>query len=554
MRAGVRVWLAAACVVAGCAGGADAGGTNAALREVVIRGDAAVLAREDLLEPWRAELIGRTLAPEEIQARARQLRDRLRERGYLMAAVRTPPADYAAGIVPIEVDAGRFGRLTLAGPDGGPFPARWFSEEQLRYRLSGLAEGEPFRESLFYQHVMGVNAHPDLVLDPALRIRKETENGLSRRYADITCAVTESRPLHAQLTLDNTGSKATGEWRATALIQHLNLTRHDDILSLWVGPVSQESGSSRSAAAGYFRPRLSGRGGHTLVYGGYSDVETEEVADAFTLRGKGWFVGIREGWRLAASPAREIVLTAGAAWRNQEESLSVEQDGVSFDGDTRTVAVLPLSVGLQIAPLRLDGLGGRTFLEAEAVCGPGGLTGNGDDMDEFRPGAESTYLVGRFRLARLQPLAAEGRERTGDAWILFARTELQAANGALLGAEQIALGGMDSVRGFPERAVMGDQGGSLSLELRTPMGGFGPVRQAQGVLFADAGHAKSEGEDDADPVTLAGAGAGVRLALGRHAQVRVDYGVPVAGVSEVEEQTGTDVPAGRFHIRATAQF
>jgi hemolysin activation/secretion protein len=318
--------------------------------------------------------------------------------------------------------------------------------------------------------------------------------------------------------------------------------------------VSQESGSSRSAAAGYFRPHLAGRGGHTLVYGGYSDVEAEEVADVFTLRGKGWFAGVQEGWRLAASPAREVVFTAGAAWRNQEEKLSVEQDGASFDGDTRTVAVLPLSVGLQVTPLRLDGLGGRTFLDTEVVCGPGGLTGNKDDVEEFRPGAESTYVVGRLRLARLQPLAAAGRDRAGDVWLLFARTELQAANGALLGAEQIALGGMDSVRGFSERAVLGDQGGSASLELRTPMGGFTPFRQAQGVLFVDAGHAMFEGEGDADPVTLAGAGAGLRLALGRHIQVRVDYGVPVAGATDVEDQTGTDVPAGRVHVRATAQF
>jgi hemolysin activation/secretion protein len=550
MRAGACVWLAAACAVLGGSRGAQAAGPGFPIREVQIRGDAAVLAREGLLEPWKAELTGRTLSPEEVHGKARQLRDQLRERGYFLASVRTPPADYSAGVVPIEVDAGRFGTLAISGPGGAPFDGRWFDEEQLRYRLSGMAEGLFFRESDFYRHVLGVNTHPDLVLDPVLTVRKENEGGLVRRYADIRAEVTEALPLHAILTVDNTGTEATGEWRASALVQYLNLTRHDDILSVWLGPVSEESGSSHSAAASYLRPNRIGRGGGTLLYGGYSDVEAQEVADVFAFRGEGWFVGLREDWRLAANEVREVVLSLGASWRSQEETLSVEQD--EFEGDTRTVSVLPISVGLQVNPMRMDAWNGRTFLDAEIVCGPGGLTGSEDDIEEFKPGAEATYVVGRLRLARLQPLGSAPRERTGELWMLFGRAELQGANGALLGAEQLALGGMETVRGFAERAVMGDQGGDATLELRTPLSGS--FLHAQGVLFADAGHAISEGEDDRDAITLAGAGAGIRLAMGPYSQVRLDYGVPVSGKDEVEEETGTTVDSGRLHLRATIQF
>ncbi len=554
MRARACVWLAVACVAAGGAGLTVAEEAGFTIREVQVRGDADVLVREGLLDSWKASLTGRTLSPEAIQHEARKLRDQLHERGYLLASVRTPPADYASGVVPIEVDAGRFGRLELTAPGGGPFPARWFSEEQLRYRLSGLAEGEPFRESAFYTQILGLNSHPDLVLDPTLHGRQENEDGIPRRYVDNTGAVTESRPIHLLATVDNTGTEATGEWRASALVQYLNLTRHDDILSLWLGPVSEDSGSTRSAAASYLRPRLEGLGGSTLFYGGYSDVEAQEVADLFTLRGKGWFAGVREAWRLSANEARETVFSAGVEWRNQEETLSLDQDDLHLEGDSRTVSVLPLSVGLQVTPLRLDACGGRTFLELEAVFASAALTGSEDDFEQFRPGAETTYLVGRLRLARLQPLSGRSRERAGESWLLFGRAELQAANGALLGAEQLALGGMESVRGFPERAVMGDQGGDASLELRSPLADMGPARHVQAVFFADAGHAMSEGDDDVDALTLAGAGAGIRLALGRHAQVRVDYGVPVVGADDVEEQTGMDVPSGRAHVRATVQF
>ncbi len=512
-------------------------------------GDTAVLVREGLFDDFKRDL-QRAKTPAEIQEQAGRLRDRLRERGYLMASVRTPPADYAAGIVPIDIDAGRFGKLTLTGPGGAPFAARWFSETQLRYRLSGMAEGRVFEESVFYQHILGVNAHPDLVVDPTLSVRREKESDRSVRYADLACAVTESVPLHAVLTVDNAGIEATGEWRASALVQYVNLTRHDDILSLWLGPVSEDGGSSRSAAASYMRPRLSGKGGSTLLYGGYSDVEAQEVAGLFTLRGKGWFAGVREDWRLAANAAREVVFSAGVAWRNQEETFSVESMGV--EGETKTVSVLPLSAGLRVTPLRYDSLGGRTFLDAEVVVGPGGLTGSDEDIEEFRPGAESTYVVGRLRASRLQPLAAGVDKREDEAWGLYGRLEAQAANGALLGAEQVALGGADSVRGFSERVIMGDQGGEASLELRSPA--IGSRCRAQAVLFADAGHVMSEGEEDLDAVTLAGAGGGLRLALGRYSRVQADYGVPVAGKDDLEEQTGTGVDSGRVHVRATLQF
>ncbi len=544
------MWAVAVIMAAGVLQAAGEGGFP--IREVKMEGDSGVLAREGLLDGFRATLTGKTLTPAEIQEQARRLRDQLRDRGYLLASVRTPPSDYATGIVPIDVDAGRFGKLTLTGTGGAPFEGRWFSGEQLRYRLSGMAEGAPFRESVFYQHVLGLNAHPDLVLDPALSVRREQESGRAVRYADLACAVTESRPLHALLTADNAGVEATGEWRAMALVQYLNLTRHDDILSVWLGPVSGDSGSSRSAAASYLRPRLSGRGGATLLYGGYSDVDAQEVADLFTLRGKGWFAGLREEWRAAATPVREVVLTAGAAWRSQEETLSVDSTGV--DGETRTVAVLPLSVGVRVTPLRYDGLGGRTFLEAEAVCGPGGLTGSDADIEAFRPGAESTYLVGRGRIARLQPLAVAACDRAGSAWLLFGRAEAQVASGALLGAEQLALGGMETVRGFPERVIMGDQGGDATLELRSPLARIGAGHHLQTVLFADAGHVMSEGDDDLGAVTVAGAGAGLRLALGCRSQVRADYGVPLAGADDVEDQTGTGVESGRVHVSATVQF
>jgi hemolysin activation/secretion protein len=90
--------------------------------------------------------------------------------------------------------------------------------------------------------------------------------------------------------------------------------------------------------------------------------------------------------------------------------------------------------------------------------------------------------------------------------------------------------------------------------VRSPLARIGGKSHLQGVLFADAGHAIPEGDGELDSVTMAGAGAGFRLALGAHAQFLADYGLAVAGSDDVEEQTGLEVDSGRLHVCATVQF
>lgn len=545
--------MAAVVWASAVAAGAESDSLPAVIRRIRLEGDGEMAAALPAWDDWRREWEGKPLAAPDLDAAARALADRLREAGYLFAAVRVRPPDPPSGTAVFDVDLGRIGRLTLTNPDGTPFRGRWFDEAQLRYRLSGLDAGRPFEEGFVYQTLLSFNAHPDLTADPVLTVRREATEGGSRRVVDMACAITERVPLHGALTVDNAGLEPSGEWRASLVLQHLNLTRRDDILTLYAGPFSAGDGAAASGAASYYRPFCAGRGGHTLWYAGYADVEARDIAEIFRIRGAGWFAGVQAGWRLQANPSGEWVAIGGAGFRRQEEQFSVETAaGGTIESETKTLDAIPLTLALQRTPFQPDGLGGRTFWEFELAAGF--LPGDEADIHAFRPGLDQGYGAARGRVRRLQAL---GRPETaaGRRWMAAVRLEGQIGTGSLPAAEQMALGGMDSIRGFPERAVMGDWGGWGSLEVRTPVWDIGGGMGLQGVGFADAGHAGWESmADTTESLTLAGAGGGLRFSWLGHIQAQLDYGVPLSGRAELEEQGLTVESAGRLHVRVMAQF
>jgi hemolysin activation/secretion protein len=123
-------------------------------------------------------------------------------------------------------------------------------------------------------------------------------------------------------------------------------------------------------------------------------------------------------------------------------------------------------------------------------------------------------------------------------WGLDARWRmgLQAANQPLVGAEQFSIGGVDSVRGYYEAELLGDSGAHVGLEVSSPNWGGGPQGSWRAALtelrlhgYVEAGHVRVQNPsaDDA-PVTLAGAGLGLRYATG-FGPIRLDVAAPVGG-------------------------
>ena len=78
----------------------------------------------------------------------------------------------------------------------------------------------------------------------------------------------------------------------------------------------------------------------------------------------------------------------------------------------------------------------------------------------------------------------------------------------------------------------------------------------QFVLFADGGYVSIKEPLGLDSsYSLISAGAGLRLRLTSHAQIKFDWGVPLSFPSEFEDSENDPVEtSGRYHLSAQIQF
>ena len=556
--------------------------TQFLIKRVDILGDSVLLDELRIRQLLLSEAVGKSLTEKDMLDIAIRYQDICTKAGYYLARIRVVPADFSLGILAFEVDKGRFGRMSFYdgnGPisnereDKPPFAGKYYSETQLRRQLRKLKEDVTFDYNDFYRNVFALNSHPDIKVDTNLRLRKDLTDGIERRYADMEFYVREGSPFHGVVEVKNTGTESTDEWRTSITMQHLNLTRHNDILT--VNTLSSGDMSSLlSFAASYSRPVNIGNGGAVTIYGGYSDVIAEEIVPEIDLIGTGWFVCLQGSYNLVSNSRHLLNAALSATYKGVENTLSLKdcsQPGGAQE-QTERVTLVPVAVALNYSSVKPDRLGGRIFLTSQTAFNIGSAAG-GSDSDELavqRIKAQANYVVERLQAARIQPLFGRDTRdggRSGD-WILFLKADAQIASGPLVPAEQKAAGGMDSVRGYPDRDSLGDDGISGTIELRTPLFAslFGRLLDSrqkddkietseeeashvQFVAFLDGAYVSLNEavEGSATSQSLIGTGVGLRLAVTSHAQLRFDWGFPLS-------ETTTSESSGRGHVSVQAQF
>ena len=544
--------------------------TPVAVKEARFEGDAKFLEALGLAARIRQEAVGQSLTEAQILKLATKYREICVQEGFYLALITAQPADRDNGVLVFDVDAGRIGKMTFCDSRGAaswerdlkvPYSGKYFSEAQLRRQMSNLAEGAIFDYNEFYRSVFAVNAHPDLTMDTDLKVRKDFTSGPRRRFADMTFYVQEQRPVHGTVEFKNTGTEATDEWRASATLQHLNLTRRGDVLTLNT-IASTDFNALRSFAGSYYLPWHAGSGNAVTLYGGYSEMAANDIVPLFDLTGQGSFLGAQFSFMLTRSEKDIVTLSfSGVSRFIQNTMTTLGCDNKETQALAEKVTIVPVSATLSYSAGKPDQLGGRNFLTSQTSFNAGKFLGGSgdDDIAKQRAAAGADYVIERLQAARLQPLfgRAAGKSDRRAQWILFVKLDGQYSTSALIPVEQKAIGGMDSVRGYPERETLGDNGISGTVELRTPLfSGLFPRKKGeesidnfQVLAFADAGRVsmKNPAEGEEKSQSLLGVGAGARLALTSHSQFRFDWGFPL-------KKTDASDSSGRAHISVQAQF
>ena len=519
-------------------------GDEKVLGEIVavnVFGSTEFAANVGIADRLLEELKGETAktAGDVSKAIAKVRQDLMKEGYYLLriSLARENAYDAATKTLSVLVDKGSFGKLTVKfeGEDEGT----WFASRQIYRRFKDIEEGQAFDYTRLRSALFDANSHPDLTIDTSIAVRKpiEGEGNDKRiaRYADLNLDVHESCPFHAVWEVNNYGMEEINEWQTSLTAQYLNLTKHDDVLT--ISPGMSFGAEMFSLAASYMLPHEWWLGGNTTLYGGWSYLDVDDIVSQLDLEGTGYFVGLQHSENLYNTDRHQLAVSVGVLWRYIQDQYTA----LGYELNERGASILPLSLALSYTGKKADFLGGRNFATIQGVYN---VMTAGDPLDELWTGSEENYWIARWQLARLQPLFGWFDQKTEQdlhQWMLFLKLEGQYTSDTLIPVEKLALGGYNCLRGYRTRGYLGDYGIYGTAEIRTPIlvdafsSIFGdrtdktPIDRLQFLGFCDYGIANYNDlpSDYDDNEFLCSFGVGARLAMTKYSQLRCDLAFPI---------------------------
>ena len=476
----------------------------------------------------------------EVVAALAAVRQEFMDRGYYLIRIslsRFSAYNKETRTLSVLVDEGRFGRMTINF--GNDEDGVWYSRDQILNRFKNVQEGETFDYGKLRDALFDANSHPDLTIDTSIDVRKPIEgDGVNRRiarYADINLDVRESFPFHMVWEVNNYGMEEVEEWQSSLTMQYLNLTKHDDVLT--ISPAMSFGAELMSCAASYMLPHHWWNGGNTTLYGGWSKLDVDDIVPRLDLEGSGWFAGIQHSEYIYDSDRHLWAFSLGLLWRYIEDQYSA----LSQKLNKRNASILPISAAISYTGKKADWLGGRNFATVQGLLN---VASSGDDLGDMWTDAEENYWLIRCQLARLQPLFGWFDEKTKKdlhQWMLFLKMEGQYTSDTLIPVEKLSMGGYNCMRGYRTRGYIGDYGFYGTAELRTPIlvdacaslfsdrTDKAPIDRFQLLGFVDYGWTAfndlPSGYDDNEFIFSAGVGA--RLSVTKYTQLKCDIAFPL---------------------------
>ena len=522
----------------------------------MVTGDRDKVEKLRIWQDWAEYITFNAVTAEEISAFRESLLKALQEAGYVFASVDFPTAPWQQGFFVALVDCGPLGDITVRNQ------GRHYSQRQIINKLSN--RDNRFNYADVRNRLADLNNGGDIKLDTTLKPTRR--NG--RIYVDAEVEYEDALPIHGALEFTNTTSReADSDVRVRATLQHSNLTKHDDVLTL--GYITDgDLFDSTNAIYGSYQLPLDDRWTAGL-FGRWSDSDYANVIPDTDISGRGYTFGLQLERELYADAFHRLTATAG--WKMARTKNRMNVFGFNLDLTTAVVSMPYLTLGY--SSQAYDRYNGRNFATLT-------FTGNRADkwgaskeetFTEESWSADGTFFQARFAAARVQRLF-EGEDHPGR-WTLFARTQAVYSDDTLPNSCREYLGGYDTIRGYNESELAGDNIFSATLELRTPLlENFLPgLRQAkeelsedpnswklhrlQGVLFTDYGYISSreyvnDGSNGRNgSQSLLSVGVGIRLGISRYAQAAADYGLAL--IKHASEDTPN---RGRFHLSLQLQF
>lgn len=471
------------------------------INEYIVRGNTVLDARS--IERAVTPYLGPKRTMKDIEGARDALLAAYQAKGFQSVYVDLPEQQAVGGVVFLQVSETKVGRVRVVG-------AQYNSPVEVREQVPALAEGAVPDFNQAQTELTALNRGANRQVMPLVR------QGTLPGTMDVDLKVEDSSPWRASIGLNNDYSADTKQLRATASLGHDNLWQlgHSASVSFFGAP--QDLNQTQVWSGSYVAPLRGTNWG--VEASGYKSDSNVATTGGTNVLGKGYAVGVKATYTVPNTGAWWHAFSAGVDFKDNEE---VTRLGSS--GDTVPLKYAPITLGY-------SGFGqterGSFGLNLSLVAGTRSFLGYGSSAQQFdnkRYKASPSFMVLKGDTNGTYTFA--GNAQLG--WRLAA----QITDSPLVSNEQIAAGGMNSVRGYLSAETTGDYGVVGSVEMRTPPLTFftSVVENWRAYLFADAGQVRVRDPlaEQKSNFSLASVGVGTTFRLGQKVTGRLDLGYPL---------------------------
>lgn len=497
------------------------------IREIQVDGN-TVLEPVDI-ETVMEFFVGERRSAADVDAARTALEKLYRELGYHTVSVTIPRQTIQDGVVLLQVNETTVARTVVEGGD-------YTSISQVKKEVPSLAPGavprmQDVQEDMVYANRLATR-----------RVTPELQPGREPGTVDVKLKVEDDLPISGSLGVNNEHSRGTSSERMSANLSYDNLFQVGHSLNLLYMTAPQRTDDGTTWSLSYNAPLgdSSWNLGLSLMKTD-SDIPLGASANALT---DNFTVGASAAKRFSSSIENWYPsISFGGDFKNYQSSTVVRSPQGSLSFDTP----------LDYMPFNLTLLGSyygdrhRVDGNIAAVFTIAAIGSNETELDQARFGADGQSLYLRATL--------KDSIRLPKGFSFNARLTGQITGQALLPAEKLSMGGMDTVRGYFESEVSGDRGIAGSLELRLPSLSeiYADSKWAlwltefQGYLYVDGARLTDHGPfidaDSPRAYTLLSAGAGLSARLREYASLDLVWSQALHDVPFV---VGTDpnAPSG----------
>ncbi len=468
------------------------------LRNIKITG--MTLFTSDQLRPLYQPLLGKEVVLADIQNIADSVKARYKAKGYLTTMAFIPEQEIKDGAVEISVMEGKMGDLKVEGN-------RWVRADIIRGYFH-TQKNDLLNIPRLESDILRMNQDPDL------EVRARLMEGAAPQTSDITLTTRDRYPYHIGMGVDNQGTRLAGKEREMFTLRSTNITGHDDD-----GFASFMLGKSSHAQSVNYRYPLDTNGTRIGLSLSHYNLKLAKEFKEFDMTGDTKVMSPYISKGLFLSGDAQVDFNTGL----DIMSVKKHHSGQLSANDQLRVPYLGMDF------TKIDPLGQTTF-SPRADFGLSGLMGA---SSEDHPSASRRGTGGRF--FKYGQTITRSQQMFCDSYAVI-RGQIQATADALAPSEQLQIGGVNSVRGYPEGDYLADKGMILNIDWIFPMYVFPPAwrlphadmplrHQIEPVIFFDWGEGRLNrvlpGESRAK--TLAGVGGGVRMRLYKNLFARFEW-------------------------------